>query len=154
VEIERKFLVPDLPAALERYDASDVRQGYLAVEDDGTEVRLRDRDGTATLTVKKGRGEVRSEEEIEIGSGDFDRLWPLTDGRRVEKRRHLIPAGGDLTIELDVYAGDLHGLATAEVEFGSEADSREFEPPDWFGRELTGDARFSNQRLAVDGIPG
>ena len=154
MEIERKFLVTDLPADLDRYDASDVRQGYLAVEDDGTEVRLRDRDGTTTLTVKKGRGHVRSEEEIVIGSDEFDRLWPLTDGRRVEKRRHLIPAGGDVTIELDVYAGDLEGLATAEVEFDSEAASREWKPPDWFGRELTGDARFSNQRLAVDGIPG
>jgi adenylate cyclase len=154
VEIERKFLVADLPADLERYDSSAVRQGYLAVESDGTEVRVRDRDGAATLTVKKGRGVVRTEEEIDIGSDEFDRLWPLTDGRRVEKRRHLIPAAAGLTIELDVYAGHLESLATAEVEFGSEADSRDFAPPDWFGRELTGDARFSNQRLAVDGIPG
>ena len=154
MEIERKFLVPDLPADLDTYDASDVRQGYLAVEDDGTEVRVRDRDGAATLTVKKGRGGVRSEAEIEIGSGEFDRLWPLTDGRRVEKRRHLIPAGDGLTIELDVYSGALDGLVTAEVEFADEAASREFEPPGWFGRELTGDGRFSNQRLAIDGIPG
>lgn len=131
-----------------------MRQGYLAVESDGTEVRVRDRDGAATLTVKKGRGVVRTEEEIDIGSDEFDRLWPLTDGRRVEKRRHLIPAAAGLTIELDVYAGHLESLATAEVECGSEADSRDFAPPDWFGRELTGDARFSNQRLAVDGIPG
>jgi len=131
-----------------------VRQGYLAVESDGTEVRVRDRDGAATLTVKKGRGVVRTEEEIDIGSDEFDRLWPLTDGRRVEKRRHLIPAAAGLTIELDVYAGHLESLATAEVECGSEADSRDSAPPDWFGRELTGDARFSNQRLAVDGIPG
>lgn len=154
MEIERKFLVADLPADLERYDSSAVRQGYLAVESDGTEVRVRDRDGAATLTVKKGRGVVRTEEEIDIGSDEFDRLWPLTDGRRVEKRRHLIPAAAGLTIELDVYAGHLESLATAEVECGSEADSRDFAPPDWFGRELTGDARFSNQRLAVDGIPG
>jgi adenylate cyclase len=130
-----------------------VRQGYLAVESDGTEVRVRDRDGAATLTVKKGRGVVRTEEEIDIGSDEFDRLWPLTDGRRVEKRRHLIPAAAGLTIELDVYAGHLESLATAEVEFGSEADSRDFAPPDWFGRELTATHASATSASPSTGFP-
>jgi CYTH domain-containing protein len=93
------------------------------------------------------------EEEFEIDADRFGRLWPLTEGRRLEKTRHLIPAGAGLTIELDVYSGALAGLMVAEVEFDSEEAADTFEPPDWFGPEVTDDVRFKNQRLACDGAP-
>lgn len=153
MEIERKFLVPERPPGLERSRSTRIEQGYLATADDGTEVRIRRRDGTAVLTVKGGSGRTRSEEEIEIDAERFARLWPLTEGRRVEKSRHLIPAGAGLTIELDVYSGALTGLIIAEVEFGSESAADGFKPPEWFGSEVTDDARFKNQKLACDGAP-
>jgi adenylate cyclase len=154
VEIERKFLVDALPPDLDRHPASALEQGYLAIHPDGTEARIRRRDGASTLTVKSGGGLVRVEEELEIDDAVFERLWLLTEGRRIEKVRHLVPAEpSGLVIELDVYSGDLDGLAVAEIEFGSEADADAFAPPAWLGREVTGDARFKNQRLAVDGRP-
>jgi adenylate cyclase len=152
VEIERKFLVPELPLGLKRSQATRIEQGYLAVADDGTEVRVRRRDGETLLTVKGGVGRSRTEEEIVIDAGRFARLWPLTEGRRIEKTRYLIPAEG-LNIELDVYSGALTGLVVAEVEFGSEGAAEAFEPPAWFGAEVTDDARFKNQRLASQGAP-
>jgi adenylate cyclase len=128
VEIERKFLVPELPRGLERSPATWIEQGYIAIASDGTEVRVRRRDGRCVLTVKGGSGLSRTEEEIEIDAERFARLWPLTEGRRLEKTRHLIPAGADLNgsfcIELDVYSGPLTGLLVAEVEFGSEEGCR------------------------------
>jgi CYTH domain-containing protein len=105
------------------------------------------------LTVKSGGSLARVEEEVALDDGAFDRLWPLTEGRRVEKVRYLVPAEMGLIIELDIYDGDLDGLMVAEVEFDSEADAEAFTPPGWFGREVTSDARFKNQRLAVDGLP-
>ena len=120
---------------------------------DGTEVRVRRRDANAWLTVKSGGGRVRVEEEIEIDSNRFERLWPLTEGRRIEKTRYEIPAGDDLVIELDVYTGDLAGLVTAEVEFGSEEDAEAYVAPDWLGPDITEDLRYKNQRLARDGAP-
>jgi adenylate cyclase len=153
MEIERKFLVPEAPPGLERSRSTRIEQGYIAIADDGTEVRIRRRDGAATLTVKSSGGLSRSEEEIEIDAGRFARLWPLTEGRRLEKTRHLIPAEAGLTIELDVYSGGLAGLTVAEVEFGSEDAADAFKPPDWFGPEVTDDARFKNQRLACEGLP-
>jgi CYTH domain-containing protein len=153
VEIERKFLVRERPPGLERSRPTRIEQGYLAIADDGTEVRIRRRDGTAVLTVKGGIGRTRAEEEIEIEAERFARLWPLTQGRRIEKTRHLIPAGAGLTIELDVYSGALTGLIVAEVEFGSEEEADAFEPLEWLGSEVTDDARFKNQSLACDGAP-
>jgi hypothetical protein len=76
------------------------------------------------------------------------------EGRRLEKTRCLIPGSGDLTIELDVYAGGLSGLTVAEVEFGSEDAANAFQPPGWFGSEVTHVGRFKNQKLACHGAPG
>lgn len=153
MEIERKFLVRELPPGLDRSRSTRIEQGYLAIADDGTEVRIRRRDGAAVVTVKGGGGRSRLEEEFEIGAERFARLWPLTQGRRVEKTRHLLPGGSGLTIELDVYSGSLAGLMVAEVEFGSEGAAEAFEPPEWFESEVTDDPRFKNQKLASEGAP-
>jgi adenylate cyclase len=153
VEIERKFLVPELPPDLERWPATRIEQGYLAIGGDGTEVRVRRRGGDAVLTVKGGGGRSRVEEEFPIDDERFARLWPLTQGRRLEKTRHVIATHEGLNIEVDVYSGALSGLLVAEVEFGTEEGADAFEPPAWFGREVTDDARFKNQRLASEGAP-
>ena len=153
VEIERKFLVDEPPGDLGQYPADRVEQGYLAVADDGVEVRLRRRGDRTLLTVKSGPGQVRVEEEMPIEARRFETLWPLTEGRRVVKTRYLVPIEPGLTAELDVYTGDLDGLLTAEVEFPSERASADFVPPAWLGREITGDERYANQSLAVRGPP-
>ena len=95
-------------------------------------------------------GMVRGEEEWEIAN--FDALWALTGGRQVLKTRYFI-ALGDLTVELDVYEGDLDGLVTAEVEFPDEDAARAFVAPDWLGRDVTDDKRYGNRVLAVEGLP-
>ena len=153
MEIERKFLVRELPAGLEQSRSTRIEQGYIAIADDGTEVRVRRRDGDAVLTVKSGGGRSRFEEEMAIDPERFARLWPLTEGRRIEKTRHVIPTETGLTIELDVYSGALAGLTVAEVEFGSDDAADRFAPPEWFGAEITDDARFKNQALACEGAP-
>jgi len=146
-EIERKFLVTALPDGLGEGDTID--QGYLAIAPDGVETRIRRRAGAATLTVKSGPAMIRVEEEIPLEAARFDALWPLTEGRRLEKVRHLIGLERGLTAELDVYGGVLAGLLTAEIEFPSEAAARDFSPPPWLGEEVTGDATYANQNLAT-----
>ena len=153
MEIERKFLA-DTGPDLEGCESSAIEQGYLALADDegGAEVRLRQRDDELTLTVKSAGGEVREEEEIELERDEFDRLWRLTEGRRVEKTRYVIPHDG-LEIELDIYAGELEGLRVAEVEFEDEDEAGSFEPPGWFGQEVTGKREYLNETLATEGLP-
>jgi adenylate cyclase len=152
VEIERKFLVEQLPDGLDGHRSREIEQGYLAITDE-IEVRLRRYGNQSFLTVKSSGNESRIEEEIEIGEDRFAALWPLTDDRRIQKRRYAIPIDGGLTIELDVYHGRLAGLLTAEVEFASPADAERFPPPPWLGREVTDDPRYKNKRLATEGLP-
>jgi adenylate cyclase len=148
-EVERKYLVAQLPDLAD--EGEEIEQGYLAVGAEG-EVRLRRRGAGRILTAKRGEGLSRAEAEAELDQDQFDALWPLTEGRRLKKRRHLVPHG-DLEIELDVYEGELEGLIVAEIEFPSEEEARRFESADWLGEEVTGDRAYLNETLAVSGHP-
>jgi CYTH domain-containing protein len=140
-------LVPERPRGLEGCRSERIEQGYLAADAE-SEVRVR-RIGTGrVLTAKRGTGRDRLEEEIEISDEQFDALWPATEGRRVTKQRFYLPLDG-LTAEVDVYRDQLDGLITAEVEFESPAESESFDPPCWFGDEITADRRYANQALAA-----
>jgi adenylate cyclase len=148
-EIERKFRVARVPAGLGA--GISLRQAYVAVEGD-VEVRVRS-DGTHhVLTVKGGAGLERDEVEVAIDTVVFADLWRLAGDRHLEKTRHRIDLDG-LTAELDLYAGALAGLAVVEVEFASRREAEAFDPPDWFGAELTGAAGWSNAALARNGAP-
>ena len=104
------------------------------------------------LTVKSGRGLERGETEIPLSNSEFQELWPLTEGRRLAKRRYLHPAE-EGTFEIDVYEDELEGLMTAEIEFNSAQEARELRAPDWAADEVTGDNRYSNYELAATGPP-
>jgi len=151
-EIERKFLVKSLPENLEQYPHKDIVQGYLAITEDGTEVRLRKKGKKYFQTVKSGAGKTRFESEVEITEDQFNTLWEATKGKRVEKTRYEIPHESG-TIELDIYHGDLDGLLSAEMEFSSEKDSNEFVTPIWLSEEVTDDKKYKNQNLALHGVP-
>ena len=146
-EIERKFLLKQLPDQLKRSRHSIIEQGYLATEPAGRQVRLRKKGKTASLTFKVGRGAHREEREIKLSPKQFAKLWPGTAGRRLRKVRYDIP-WKNLVIEIDVYRGKHDGLVVAEVEFPDLATCRKYKPPSWFGREVTGEKRYSNVRLA------
>ncbi len=151
IEIERKFLLGELPSALAFARRRAILQGYLAIDGD-TEVRVRRTPDGATLTIKHGSGEVRVEEELSLGERQADALWELTSGRRLQKvRRQMRVDNHD--VDVDEYGGALDGLVVAEIEFVDEPSSQAFEPPAWFGRELTGEAAYANRNLAMFGMP-
>ena len=145
-EIERKFLVEGpVPGGL---SAVPVRQGYLTAATDSIEARLRQKGDEYFLTLKSGEGLIREEREILINRLQFETLWPGTEGRRVEKTRHLGHLPNGLRFELDVFSGHLAPLMLVEVEFPTEAEAGAFIPPVWFGQEVTLDKRFGNKALA------
>jgi CYTH domain-containing protein len=151
VEVERKYRLRERPDGLDERESGRLEQGYLALDPAGAEVRVRRKGDKHTLTVKTGSGLVRGEEELDIDADAFARLWPLTEGRRVVKTRYLVPLDDGLTAEVDVYEGALDGLMTAEVEFPDEAAAHAFAAPEWMGEDVTGDKRYANQSLAVNG---
>lgn len=148
-EIERKFLIKRVPPKLDRCRNRQIAQGYLVVARDGTQLRLRKAGKKHSLTFKRGSGKIREELEIELTPAQFARFWPATAGCRLRKRRYDIPFG-KFVIEVDVYQGSNKGLIVAEVEFESLKECRNFKPPDWLGRDVSGQARYSNVKLATE----
>ncbi|HEX5401914.1 MAG TPA: hypothetical protein VFX16_06390 [Pseudonocardiaceae bacterium] len=104
------------------------------------------------MTVKRGRAAtgaaVRDEIEFPIPDDVFDDLWLLTEGQRVAKVRYSVPVGPD-TATVDVYTDRDDAPPVVEVEFDSEDAAAAFQPPDWFGPDVTGDPRYSNRRMAI-----
>jgi CYTH domain-containing protein len=82
----------------------------------------------------------------------FNKLWPLTQGRRLQKVRYDIEQA-DLVWEVDIYQKEMTGLMVVEVEFASEEEAESFLVPECFGREVTRDERYKNKNLALYGIP-
>lgn len=149
LEIERKYLLSGPPEKISGRSAREIEQGYLP----GSRIQERLRrivDADRILhvrSIKLGSGLVRVEVQEEIEPELFDRLWPLTEGRRLRKKRYRFPYGG-LVWEVDGFTD--RDLWLAEVELPS-AD-HESPPPDWLEayivREVTDEPEYLNVNLA------
>lgn len=128
MEIERKYLLSTLPPAELLGSGVEIQQGYI------------------------GAGVRRDEHEVRIPEPTFEKLWPLTEGARVEKTRYLMKDGDDRW-EIDAFAGPLSGLYLAEIELPSE--TRTVRPPAFLPvlREVTSDPAYKNKGLATRGLP-
>lgn len=147
-EIERKFLVTNDSWRQHATSATPMRQAYLSVNHDRS-VRVRtSNDESAKLTIKFGKTAlVRDEFEYPIPLAEAEEMITFAVGNIIEKVRYTVDVGG-FTWEVDVFEGAYRGLVIAEVELQSEQDDPEL--PDWLGREVTGDRRYSNQVLATE----
>ncbi len=157
MEIEKKFLVKTIPEHLKLFDTSVIEQGYLCA---GPVIRIRKLDEEYILTYKSRTGVntvedvcVNREEELPLTREAYEHLKPKCDGYIIEKERHRISYEGH-TIELDVFHGKNEGLIVAEVEFATIEDARDFEEPEWFGENVSGDPHYSNAFLATGELMG
>jgi CYTH domain-containing protein len=148
-EIERKYLLSTLPDRALETEPSEITQGWLP----GTKLleRVRhvrtDRGDEWYRTVKSGGGMRRVEIEEATSQQVFDSLWPLTEGRRVQKRRYPVKENGS-TWEIDEFTD--RNLVIAEVEL-EDVDS-EVSVPSWLQqyvlREVTDEPGYLNYNLA------
>jgi len=155
-EIERKFLIKTLPQDLEQNPYSEIEQGYIMVAESGQEIRVRrekiEEEESYYQTIKGIGSTIRQEIEMVLSEEQFQILWPQTEGRRIKKRRYLIPQDGH-EIHLDVYKNGLSGHATAEVEFPTVEEMEAFNAPEWFGEDVSTRREYKNQSLALYGLP-
>jgi CHAD domain-containing protein/CYTH domain-containing protein len=145
--IERRFLLASLPAI--KAPPMDITQGWipgniiqLCLEKvvSGGEERL-------YRTVKNGSGASRTELEEGKNRDAFERLWSLTGGRQLRKRRYRI-VEGERVWEVDEFL-DRQLVIAATSQNGSHEENGF---PGWLGphieREVTGEARYVDENLA------
>lgn len=149
MEIERKYLVRELPDNLDSYPHTEIEQGYLITS---PTLRIRRMGDAFILTVKEKVHSLTSaivnrEEEFFLSSESYARLRGKCEGIMVEKTRYRIPVG-KYTAELDIFHGRHEGLLLVEVEFPSVEAANAFTPPAWFGQDVSNDPRYRNSWLA------
>lgn len=56
-------------------------------------------------------------------------------------------------LAIDIFSGELEGLAYLEIEFESEEEANNFKSYDWVIKDVTDDENYKNGHLARYGIP-
>ncbi len=149
IENERKFLLTGLPPRAEDAPALEIVQGWLPGERIQERIRrVAGAEGERYWRgLKQGAGPQRLEAEEEITREVFETLWPLTEGRRISKRRRKIEEGR-LTWEIDDFDG--RDLVLAEVELPPEDVAATI--PEWLRplvvHDVTDDPAYLNHNLA------
>lgn len=142
LEIEKKFLITQIPKDLESYPSHHIEQAYL---NKVPVIRVRKSDDDYYMTYK-GKGLLEREEyNLPLTKESFEHLREKADGSVIKKTRYVIPYG-ELNIELDIFDYPA-GLVMAEVEFPSLVDADAFVKPDWFGEEVTQDPKYHNVNM-------
>lgn len=149
MEIERKYLIEDLtalPFRPEDYPSREIEQGYLCTD---PVVRVR-RDGSRYFLTYKSKGLMAREEyNLPLTRDSYLHLREKTDGRLITKLRYVIPLDGGLSLELDIFRGDLAPLILAEIEFPDEESAENYQAPPWLGRDVTFTAEYHNSTLSM-----
>ena len=112
MEIERKYLIRELPENLETYAYHDIEQAYLCT---APVVRIRRQDHRYILTYKSSGMMAHEEYNLPLTREAYEHLKAKADGNVITKRRYLIPLDDVLTIELDLFSGTFAGMILAEL---------------------------------------
>ena len=145
MEIERKFLIKNLPKNLDSYQYHDIEQAYLCTS---PVIRIRRQDNEYILTYKSPGMMVRDEYNLPLTKTAYLHLKEKTDGNVISKKRYIIPLENGLKIELDLFHPPFQELIVAEVEFPSVESANEFDPPSWFAQDVTFNPEYHNSHLS------
>ncbi len=162
IEIERRFLIKDLPnfqsAVFDniKIQKISIEQMYLKSQDENEELRIRRRSqwdsSNYYYTTKDRRGQWPIEKETSISARDYLALQNyLKDPQKdvIRKNRYCFVYKNQY-FELDYFlAPDRHrGKIILEIELTEENDKVEIPPFLDVTREITGDKSYSNYALA------
>lgn len=146
-EIERKFLVRSDFDTSSASECHHIIQSYISVTPEAT-VRVRIADNDACITIKgKNNGATRSEWEYPIPIDDATHMIEeCAQTPVIDKTRYIIDRW-----EIDIFHRSLDGLRLAEIELKDEKEPIEI--PSFIEKEVTGDTRYYNSVLAINGLP-
>ncbi len=155
-EIEKKWLIKkeDIPYDLSQAQKYEIVQTYLNFS---PEIRVRNiNDSEYVLTIKSDtalKGFVREEHEWLISKEEYDNLLTKKEGNTINKTRYRFKDENGIEMEIDIFSGNLEGLAYLEIEFVNVESANNYATPDWVIKDVTTDLLYKNGYLARYGIP-
>ena len=157
METEKKWLikVEDIPYDLSKANKYEIVQTYLNFS---PEMRVRNiNDGEFyVLTIKrdtKSLGLVREEYEILLNQEEYNNLLAKQEGNTIKKTRYQLENEDGLIMAIDIFSGELEGLAYLEIEFKDKETAENYGTPDWVIQDVTTDLDYKNGHLSRYGIP-
>ena len=111
-------------------------------------VRLDTREASLILTTFGGNPEVA--ETTSLPSVHAEALLKVCSGIVVIQRSAVPLASGHAFVDRFVAPGPLDLVS---VEFATSTEAAGFQPPMWFGMEVSTDDRFLNREIALFGLP-
>ena len=146
MEIERKYLLKQLPSNLDSYASKKIAQGYLCTS---PVVRVRRSNDSYYMTYKGAGLMVREEYNLPLTKESYEHLIKKADGNIITKKRYEIPDNSGHTIELDIFEGVFSGTILAEVEFDSVEEAESYNPPAWFKEDVTMNKMYHNSNMSM-----
>lgn len=155
-EIEKKWLIrkEDIPYDLSKAEKYEIVQTYLNFS---PEIRVRNiNNNEYVLTVKCDtalKGFVREEHEWLISKEEYENLLTKKEGKTINKTRYRFKDEEEIEMEIDIFSGDLEGLAYLEIEFVNIESANNYLTPSWIIKDVTTDLNYKNGHLAKYGLP-
>jgi len=150
IELEKTFLLKDIPEDLKDHKSKEVLDIYIPRSAEHPILRIRKNGDVFELTKKapinKNDASEQSEETIILTKEEYSYLSSL-EGKRVGKIRYYYPIG-DRTAEIDIFLNDLEGFVLVDVEFNSVEEKQSFVMPDFCLVDVTQDKSFAGGILA------
>lgn len=156
VEIERKWLInkDEITYDLTKGETFVFEQTYISFSPEMRVRRINDgKDYTFTIKTNITEdGMTRDETEFSITEEEYNNLVTKKEGNTIYKTRYQFLEEGEV-VAIDIFSGDLEGLAYLEVEFANEEEAKNYNPPSWVIKDVTDDLNYKNGHLARFGIP-
>lgn len=145
-EIERKFVPTHIPYAIlvQMHDRIKIWQFYTQFKPEEIRYRMAEANNGMVYyfkTIKKGTGIERDEDEKRIFKEEYYRALGFSNYCLIKERYQI-----SKSMSIDIYVQP-KDLAVIEVEFDTLEEAKAFNPPNWFGVEVTGRPQYSNSYL-------
>ena len=145
LELEKTYLIKNIPQWLFSFPYKDLLDIYIPVESEHAHLRIR-KHGDNMLIMKKELitpDDLSSQQEslIQLSPDEFAALSQVP-GKRIHKHRYYMGYEW-LTLEIDVFQESLLGLILVDVEFPDETSKNNFLMPDFCLCEVTQDVTFA-----------
>lgn len=138
IELERTFLLKELPKDIKNYKPVEILDTYLPTTIPHPILRLRKEGDNFKITKKapvKDDASEQRERTITLSKEEFHELANLS-GKRLRKIRYRYPVDRYLA-EIDIFLDDLEGLALVDFEFSSIEEKARFSIPKFCLADVT-----------------
>ncbi len=151
---ERRFLIASSLARLiqkERGLGSRIVEGYFAPRPDRKQIVRIENGGAQLILVSTSQAGAVEEERADVPRAHAEALLDVAQGK-VAFARGTVPLQGGREVALDRFMIPTR-IDILSVTFPEGERPEAFQPPAWFGREITGEGGFELNAIAMNGAP-